>query len=135
MSFETEYPISETCLIHIGAALDFRNVAQFKAAYLHEIEQGNRYFVLDFSQTGILDSTGLGAIFYLHRLIHPKGGRLMFAEPSRPVQVVVQLTRAFRFFQQFVTIEEALDRLDRYRTPPIEPIITQYQAKRSRKEV
>ncbi len=64
--------------------------------------------MLDFSGTGILDSTGLGVIFSLYRQLTPAGGQVVFASVSRPVQVVVQLTRTYKVFRQFPTVEAAL---------------------------
>lgn len=108
MSFDTHLENTQTVVIEMGKSLDFRNVSEFKQVYLQQIRLGVRYFVLDFGETGILDSTGLGAIFYLHRQIKEYGGRVVFANPSRPIQVVVQLTRAFKVFQQFVLVQDAL---------------------------
>ena len=90
------------------AALDFRNAAEFKAACQEYARQGTRYFVLDFSGTGILDSTGLGVIFSLYRQLTPGGGQVVFASVSRPVQVVVQLTRTYKVFRQFPTVDAAI---------------------------
>jgi anti-sigma B factor antagonist len=118
MPFDTHPAHPHTVIVEIGQALDFRNVSAFKQVYLQQIRLGMRFFILDFSETGILDSTGLGAIFYLHRQIKDFGGRVVFANPSRPVQVVVQLTRTFNTFQQFVSTEEALNKLAEEATPP-----------------
>ena len=94
-------------LVTIGQALDFRNAAAFKQTCQEEIASGKAHFILDFSDTGILDSTGLGAIFSVYRQVTPLGGRVVFASVSRPVQVVVQLTRTYKVFNQYVTVEEA----------------------------
>lgn len=132
MSFKAQAINTHTCIIQIGRSLDYRNASFFKTVYQQQIQQGVRFFVLDFSETGILDSTGLGTIFYLYRQIRGSGGRVVFAAPSRPVQVVVQLTRAFKFFQQFVSIEEALDKLQQITSPPVQPILTQFKLRKPR---
>lgn len=95
-------------IVRVGKALDFRSAAEFKAACQEHARQGIRYYVLDFSGTGILDSTGLGVIFSLYRQLTPAGGQVVFASVSRPVQVVVQLTRTYKVFRQFPTVEAAL---------------------------
>jgi len=128
MAFQLQPATDLITIAEIGPALDFRNASAFKEVCMQEVEKGVRFFVLDFSDTGILDSTGLGTIFYLHRQLKPTGGRVVFAAPSRPVQVVVQLTRAFKHFQQFVTIEEALERLQMHSRMAVGPILTQYKA-------
>ena len=106
-TFTIQKTSSSAAVIRVGKALDFRNAAEFKAMCQEHARQGTRYFVLDFSGTGILDSTGLGVIFSLYRQLTPAGGQVVFASVSRPVQVVVQLTRTYKVFRQFPTVEAA----------------------------
>ena len=108
MSFSFNKVSPTAAVVQVGKALDFRNAAEFKAACQEHARQGVRYYVLDFSGTGILDSTGLGVIFSLYRQLTPAGGQVVFASVSRPVQVVVQLTRTYKVFRQFPTVEAAL---------------------------
>ena len=111
MSFTVEHQSDHIAVIRIGQALDFRNAADFKALCQEEVDDGMRNFVLDFSDTGILDSTGLGSIFSLYRKISTNDGQVVFASVSRPVQVVVQLTRTYKVFRQFPNVEEAREAL------------------------
>jgi len=111
MSFSVEPLNAETVVIRVGKALDFRNAAEFKAICQEQVQNGVRNFILDFSETGILDSTGLGAIFSLYRQVSPRNGQVVFASVSRPVQVVVQLTRTYKVFRQFPTVEAAQEAL------------------------
>jgi anti-sigma B factor antagonist len=107
MSFAIESTTDETVVVRIGKALDFRNAAEFKSACQDQVNSGARNFILDFTETGILDSTGLGSIFSLYRQVSPLDGQVVFASVSRPVQVVVQLTRTYKVFRQFPTVEAA----------------------------
>ena len=109
MNFTFQKASPTAVVVRIGKALDFRNAAEFKAACQEHARLGIRYYVLDFSSTGILDSTGLGVIFSLYRQLTPAGGQVVFASVSRPVQVVVQLTRTYKVFRQFPTVEAALE--------------------------
>src|SRR5690606_9286444 len=79
MSFTIQQASKSTAIVRIGKALDFRNAADFKASCQEYVRLGVRYFVLDFSGTGILDSTGLGVIFSLYRQLTPVGGQVVFA--------------------------------------------------------
>ena len=96
-----------TVVIEIGETLDFHNASDFKILCREQVEAGYQNFILDFSRTDLLDSTGLGAIFSLYRRISPNDGRVVFAGASRPVQVVVQLTRTYKVFRQFPSVEAA----------------------------
>lgn len=107
MSFDVESLSTETVVIHVGEALDFRNADEFKATFQEHVDDGVRQFILDFSETEVLDSTGLGAIFSLYREISSDDGKVAFANVSEPVQVVVQLTRTYKIFRQFPSVEAA----------------------------
>lgn len=111
MSFAIEPQSQETVVIRIGKALDFRNAAEFKNICQEQVRSGALNFVLDFTDTGILDSTGLGSIFSLYRQVSPLNGQVVFASVSKPVQVVVQLTRTYKVFRQFPSVEAARESL------------------------
>ncbi|MDX1418805.1 MAG: STAS domain-containing protein [Rubricoccaceae bacterium] len=113
MSFSIQKTSPTLAVVRVGKALDFRNAAEFKASCQEHVRAGVRHFVLDFSGTGILDSTGLGVVFSLYRQLTPIGGQVVFASVSRPVQVVVQLTRTYKVFRQFPTVDAAVETLSR----------------------
>lgn len=111
LTFTVEPCNQDTVIIRVGKALDFRNAADFKSTCQTQVRSGARNFVLDFSETGILDSTGLGSIFSLFRQVSPLEGQVVFAAVSRPVQVVVQLTRTYKVFRQFPSVDAAREAL------------------------
>lgn len=111
MTFPIQTAPPDVAVVRVGKALDFRNAADFKTECQEQIKSGTRNFILDFSGTGILDSTGLGSIFSLYRQLTPLGGQVVFAAVSRPVQVVVQLTRTYKVFRQYPTVEAAHQQL------------------------
>ncbi len=94
-------------ILRVGKSLDFNNADEFKQACQEEVAAGGRQFILDFSETGLLDSMGLGAIFALHRKLVPLKGEVVFACLSRPVQMVVQLTRIYRVFTSYPSLQAA----------------------------
>lgn len=111
MSLTIEHPEPGVAVIRIGKALDFRNAADFKALCQDQVQTGVHNFILDFTDTGILDSTGLGSVFSVYRQVSPLSGQVVFASVSRPVQVVVQLTRTYKVFRQFPTVDAAREAL------------------------
>ena len=109
MSFIFEKSRSpEAAIIRVGKVLDFRNAEAFQEACQKSLQEGTETFVFDFSETGILDSTGLGSIFKLYRQISPLNGRVVLASLSRPVQIVIQMTRTYKVFPSFASVEAAL---------------------------
>lgn len=107
MSFDVEPLSSDTAVVYVGSSLDFRNADEFKSTFQEYVADDVRNFILDFSDTEVLDSSGLGAIFSLYREISPDDGQVAFANVSQPVQVVVQLTRTYKVFQQFSSVQAA----------------------------
>lgn len=102
--FET---MDQLAVARVGDALNFDNADAFRDACVEHLRAGITHFVLDFSQTGILDSTGLGAIYFLYQQVSPRGGQVVFAAPSHPVRIVVQLTRTHRVFPQYASLQAA----------------------------
>ena len=116
MSFVKEPINKHSVIVRIGTSLDFRNADAFKQACLDQVRDGIRNFILDFSETSSMDSTGVGAIFSLHRQVEPLKGELIFASASHPVQIVIQLTRISRVFQIYPSAEAAREALRVSRT-------------------
>jgi len=108
MGFPIERVNKETAVVHFGQTLDFRNAADFKAVSHAGVDSGMRTFILDFSVTGVFDSTGLGAVFLLQRKVASVGGRIVFAAPSYPVRTIMQMVNVINIFPLFKTVEEAV---------------------------
>jgi len=106
MHFEAEPATEHSVVIHIGKTLNFGNAEDFERLCRDTMGRGYRNFILDFSETGILDSTGLGAVFTLYRQV-PSDGKVVFASPSQVVQVVMQITRIYRTFPYYPSVQAA----------------------------
>lgn len=92
----------------VGGTLDYRNAHAFVAAAQSPAARGALHFVLDFEKTGHVDSRGLAAVFSLFRAVSARGGTVSFARPSVAVSRVVQITRVYRVFRQFPTLDAAV---------------------------
>jgi len=117
-----------TVVVRLGKVLDCRNAERFKAACQAMAQAGAHYFILDASEVGVLDSTGLGALFSLQRLLGPVEGTVAFAAPSYPVQTLMNMMKLYRVFPQYRSVEQARealstgagsDRIDE--TPDLDP--------------
>lgn len=112
MSYTIEEVSDETVLVRAGANLDFRNADEVHAACNEQIRAGVKRFIFDFSETDVLDSTGLGAIFKLYRKLSGLTGgepAIAFADVGSQVQAALRLTRTGRVFQEYDSVEEALE--------------------------
>ena len=103
----TKTSLDQPVIIRVGKSLDFNNADDFRQACQDKLAAGGRHFILDFSETSLLDSTGLGAIFSLFRMVMPQEGEVVFACLSYPIQVVVQITGIFRVFTSYPSLQAA----------------------------
>jgi anti-sigma B factor antagonist len=58
-----------------------------------------RNIEVDLSQTGVVDSCGLGALVALHKTVSTRGGVLRLLNPNPAVQQILELTRMHRIFE------------------------------------
>ncbi len=99
--------MSIATIVHVGKTLDFSNARAFKESCAARFELGARHFVIDFSKTGMLDSTGLGAIYSLFRLTSANNGTIAFACPTSPVRMVIDISKTSRIINSYPSIAEA----------------------------
>ena len=99
---------TSTVVVEVGPALDFSSAERFKRLLRERIDGRTRHVVLDFSDTAVLDSRGLGAIFSLYRALSPLGG-IAFANVSEAVRLVARLTRINRVIPQFNSVQAAAE--------------------------
>lgn len=103
---------SQATLVTLAGRLDTNSVGRFKTAITELAEQGAVLFVIDFSQLRFLDSSGLGALVSLLRLLAQKNGDIKLACLSPEVKSLFMLTRLNRVFDIFESVQSALAAFD-----------------------
>ena len=84
------------------------NRQEMKQKVLDALEGGARKFVIDFSRTGYIDSSGLGVLVSLSKKIREQGGDLRLAGLNEDLQTLFELTKLDTLFSITRTPEEAL---------------------------
>lgn len=107
MDYTIQRLTQNVVVIRVGRRLDFHNASEFKVACQDLMSSGTRHFILDFSETGILDSTGLGALLALYRALRKQRNPVALVAPSPPVRQVIKLTRTHKIFPEYESVEEA----------------------------
>jgi anti-sigma B factor antagonist len=79
----------------------------FKEAVGRHFEAGPVSLVLDLTQVGFIDSSGLGAILAVLKRM-PKGGELVICGTTEAVGSMFKLTRMDRVFTICKTVDEAV---------------------------
>jgi anti-sigma B factor antagonist len=91
---------------HKEQEIEFIRDAFSKA--LDALEEGSRKFVIDFSKTGYIDSSGLGVLVSLSKKIREQGGELRLAGLNADLQTLFELTKLDTLFQISDTRDRAL---------------------------
>jgi anti-sigma B factor antagonist len=88
--------------------LDAVIAANFRDTLVERIDQGNHNIVLDLTQVGFMDSSGLGALVFVLKHLAHKGGRLHICGVTAGVMAVLKLTRMDRVLKTFETRQAAV---------------------------
>jgi anti-sigma B factor antagonist len=77
--------------------------------HLHRLlEKGERRFLIDFAQTGYIDSSGLGALVLLGRKVREEGGDLRLSGLNEDLRSLFELTKLDTLFAISETPDQAL---------------------------
>jgi len=72
------------------------------------LEKGERRFLIDFAQTGYIDSSGLGALVALARKVREEGGDLRLSGLNEDLRSLFELTKLDTLFAISETPDQAL---------------------------
>lgn len=93
----------------VGGQLIVGNRQELKQKVLDELERGERKFLIDFAQTGYIDSSGLGVLVSLSKKIREQGGELRLANLNEDLKTLFELTKLDTLFQIAESRERALE--------------------------
>ena len=88
----------DTVVIGVEGQLVAGNRQQLREAVTGEIERGARSFVIDFADTGYVDSAGLGALVSLSKRIREANGTLRLTNLNEDLRMLFELTRLDTLF-------------------------------------
>ncbi|MGQ0764172.1 MAG: STAS domain-containing protein [Gemmatimonadota bacterium] len=98
----------DVCVVSVEGQLIVGNRQELKQRVLDELERGERRFLVDFSQTGYIDSSGLGVLVSLSKKIRDAGGELRLACLNEDLKTLFELTKLDTLFQIAPSREVAL---------------------------
>jgi anti-sigma B factor antagonist len=108
MSFQVSKS-SEVTLIEVEGQLIVGNRQELKQRVLEQLEGGDMKFVIDFSNTGYIDSSGLGVLVSLSKKIREQGGELRLSSLNEDLRTLFELTKLDTLFRITNNKEEALE--------------------------
>ena len=107
MSFDVKTQDGVT-IIDVEGQLIVGNRQELKQKVLEELEGGARKFLIDFSGTGYIDSSGLGVLVSLSKKIREQGGELRLANLNEDLRTLFELTKLDTLFHIASSRPEAL---------------------------
>ena len=88
----------DTVVVSVEGQLIAGNRQQLRDAISSEIDRGVRKFVIDFADTGYIDSAGLGALVSISKKIREATGSLRLANLNEDLRTLFELTRLDTLF-------------------------------------
>ncbi len=101
----------DVTVIDVEGQLIVGNRQELKQKVLDELEKGERKFVVDFSNAGYIDSSGLGVLVSLSKKIRERGGEMRLARLNEDLRTLFELTKLDTLFKIADSREEALNGL------------------------
>ena len=96
-------------LVEVEGQLIVGNRQELKQKVLEHLEIGDRKFVIDFSNTGYIDSSGLGVLVSLAKRLKEYGGELKLSGLSDDLMMLFELTKLVTLFTITPSLDEALE--------------------------
>jgi anti-sigma B factor antagonist len=99
----------DVAVIDVDGQLIVGNRQELKQTVLDELDKGERKFLVDFSKTGYIDSSGLGVLVSLSKKIREQGGELRLASLNEDLRTLFELTKLDTLFRIADTREDGLE--------------------------
>lgn len=101
------YDKSKVMVIELSGRLDAEHAETLRSEFLRLLEK-YRNFVIDCTKMEYLDSTGLGAMVFCMKSSNEYGGALRLANLTPKVQMIFEITRAYRVFDIYDNLDAAV---------------------------
>jgi anti-sigma B factor antagonist len=108
MAFNVKKQPGGVVVIEVEGQLIVGNRQELKQRVLDALEAGDRKFLIDFTRTGYIDSSGLGVLVSLSKKIRDEGGDLRLAGLNEDLKTLFELTKLDTLFAITDSAQEAL---------------------------
>jgi len=99
-------------IIDVNGELDLYNAFRLKEAVQEMVDAGARMFILNMKGVSYVDSSGIGALLFINRLLGEDGRKLRIASITPTVQRLMTITRLAGFLPISRTVAEAIETID-----------------------
>ncbi len=98
----------EVTVVDVDGQLIVGNRQELKQKVLDELEAGRRKFLVDFTNTGYIDSSGLGVLVSLSKKVREQDGELRLSSLNEDLRTLFELTKLDTLFRIADSREEGL---------------------------
>jgi anti-sigma B factor antagonist len=108
MAFNASKQPGGVVVVEVDGQLIVGNRQDLKQQVLDALAAGDRKFLIDFTKTGYIDSSGLGVLVSLSKKIRDEGGDLRLAGLNEDLRTLFELTKLDTLFAITDSASEAL---------------------------
>ncbi len=108
MSFSQTKDASGVAVLQVEGQLIVGNRQELKELVQTALDKGERRLLIDFSRTGYIDSSGLGALVSISKKIREAGGELRLSGLNEDLRSLFELTKLDTLFAIAETPQQAL---------------------------
>ncbi|HET9293353.1 MAG TPA: STAS domain-containing protein [Gemmatimonadales bacterium] len=108
MGFTASKHTSGVLMVQVEGQLIVGNRQELKNTVQEALEHGERKFLVDFTRTGYIDSSGLGALVSISKKVREQGGELRLAGLNEDLRSLFELTKLDTLFAITDTPDQAL---------------------------
>ncbi len=108
MGFSQTKDSSGVLVVQVDGQLIVGNRHELKDLIQGALEKGERRLLIDFSRTGYIDSSGLGALVSISKRVREAGGDLRLSGLNEDLRSLFELTKLDTLFAITETPEQAL---------------------------
>ena len=108
MGFSPSRDGSGVTVVKVEGQMVVGNRQELKDLVFAALDKGDRRILIDFSQTGYIDSSGLGALVSISKRVREAGGELRLSGLNEDLRSLFELTKLDTLFAIAETPQQAL---------------------------
>ena len=109
MGFSKTKSANGVTVVRVEGQLIVGNRQELKALVQEALESGERKFLIDCTNTGYIDSSGLGALVTISKKVRESGGDLRLAGLNDDLRSLFELTKLDSLFHIAPSVDRALE--------------------------
>ena len=108
MGFTATKAAGSVYKVKVEGQLIVGNRQELKSLVQAALDNGERKFLIDFSRTGYIDSSGLGALVSISKKVREQGGELRLSGLNEDLRSLFELTKLDTLFAITDTADQAI---------------------------